>query len=115
MAPAKEVQHLVPGTAARPGDIFLRHWSKGKDAALDVTVTSPLAATNVQGAATTAGASLSKAFERKVRSAREACRGQGLVFIPLAMETLGGLHEVVVDQVKQLGSALARRTGQEDK
>ena len=44
LAPAKEERHLLPGTAARPGDVFIRRWADGKDAALDVTVTSSLAA-----------------------------------------------------------------------
>ena len=41
----------------------------------------------------------------------EGCRGAGLVFLPLPMETLGGWHEETVCQVKRLGSALARQTG----
>ena len=31
-----------------------------------------------------------------------------------AVETLGGLHAVAVEQMKELGSALARQTGQEE-
>ena len=114
LGPTKEAPHLLPNSAARPGDIFLRHWSRGKDAALDVTITSPLAASNMQGAAEEAGSSLRKAFERKLRGAAEVCREQGLAFIPVAMETFGGLHTAAIDQLKQLGVALARRTGQED-
>ena len=44
----------------------------------------------------------------------EGCRLAGLVFIPLPVETLGGWHEETVTQVKRLGSALARHTGQEE-
>ena len=36
------------------------------------------------------------------------------MFIPVAAETLGGLHDVAVDQVKRLGAALSRQTGQEE-
>ena len=42
------------------------------------------------------------------------CRQQGLAFVPLAMEALGGLHKVTVAQVKMLAAALARHTGQEE-
>ena len=35
-------------------------------------------------------------------------------FIPMAVETMGGWHEQTVGQVKKLGSALARQTGQDD-
>ena len=37
-----------------------------------------------------------------------------MVFIPMPVETLGGWHEQTVMQVKRLGSALARQTGQEE-
>ena len=37
---------------------------------------------------------------------------QGLVFIPLAVESLGGWHEAVVGELRKLGGALARHTGQ---
>ena len=56
-----------------------------------MTVTSPLAVSNVAGAADEAGASLTKAYQRKLRDTAEACRQEGLVFLPFAMETQGGL------------------------
>ena len=115
LAPSKEQPHLLPGTAARPGDILLRRWSNGKDAAIDVTVTGPLATSNVRGAAAQPGSSLVKAVDRKVRETAEACRQQGLVFLPFAMETLGGLHSTAVGQVKQIAAALARQTGGEER
>ena len=49
-----------------------------------------------------------------MRKAGEACRRQGIVFLPIAAEALGGWHPVAVDQVAKLGSALARQTGQEE-
>ena len=105
---------MLPGRAARPGDIFLRHWSGGKDCAWDVTVANSLAPSHVAGAATEAGSALRKACERKVNGAAEACRDQGIVFLPLAVETLGGLHKTAVQQMKRLAAALARHTGQEE-
>jgi hypothetical protein len=54
------------------------------------------------------------AYNRKMTQAGEACRTAGLVFIPMPMETLGGWHEQTVDQVRKIGSALARHTGQEE-
>ena len=42
LAPFKEAAHLLPGAAARPGDILIRSWAEGKDGALDVTVTGLL-------------------------------------------------------------------------
>lgn len=51
LGPAKEEKHLLPGSNARPGDVLIRRWANGKDGAIDVTVTSPLASSNVAGAA----------------------------------------------------------------
>ena len=76
-----------------------------------MTVTSPLSPSNVHGAAREAGKALTKAFDRKMRDTAEACRTQGLQFFPLAVETLGGFHSVACGQVKQLGQALARKKG----
>ena len=114
LGPSKEERHLLPGTVARPGDVTIRRWSNGKDGAIDVTVTSPLSRSNVAGAAAEAGASLAKACLRKVRDTAEACRREGFVFLPFAMETLGGLHSGAITQVKQLAAALARCKGSEE-
>ena len=37
---------------------------------------------------------------------------QGIAFFPLVAETFGGWHSTAQEQVKKLGSALARHTGQ---
>ena len=79
-----------------------------------MTVTGPLCSSNVADAAREPGASLSKACQRKTRETAEACRLQGLVFLPFAMETLGGLHSGAVGQVKQLAACLARCKGLEE-
>ena len=89
--------------------------SDGKDGAIDVTVTSPLASSNVAGAEAQAGASLAKACQRKVGDTADACRREGLVFLPFAMETLGGLHPGAVTQVKLLASSLARSKGSDER
>ena len=93
---------------------MIRRWSNGKNGAIDVTVTSPLASSNVAGAAAEAGASLTKACMRKTRDTADACRREGLVFLPFALETLGGFHSGAVTQVKLLASALARSRGSEE-
>ena len=111
LAPVREERHLLPGSAARPGDLLIRRWADGKDAAIDVTVTGPLARTNVAEA----GSALNKAFNRKVQGTAQACQDQGLAFLPVAMETLGGFHKVAMEQVKRIGAALARHQGSDEK
>ena len=74
---------------------------------------NPLQARLVRQAATTAGHALTTAYNRKMTQAGEACRGEGIIFVPMPMETLGGWHEATVLQVKKLASAQARQTGEE--
>ena len=81
---------------------------------MDVTVTSPLAPSNLAAAAQ-AGGALSKAYTRKVRDTAAACQQQGLIFLPIAVETLGGMHQVAIQQLKKLASALARHTGADER
>ena len=39
---------------------------------------------------------------------------QIFVFLLLALETLGGFHQVAIDQVKKIGAALARHQGSDE-
>ena len=66
------------------------------------------------GAAAKAGDALDKGVKRKLGETAEDCRREGLVFLPFAVETLGGLQQGAVTQVKLLASALARRKGLEE-
>ena len=90
------------------------NWFQGHDTGLDVTVVSPLQQALVAKAAESAGAALSHAFERKNRQAFEECRAQGIHFIPLPVETLGGWHPQAVSVIRKLGRQLARQTGKDD-
>ena len=54
------------------------------------------------------------AYGNKVRGAGEACRRQGIAFLPMVVESFGGWHEVAEREVRKLGAALARHTGQEE-
>ena len=81
---------------------------------MDVTVVNPLQARMVDQAAAHAGHSLTVRFNDKMTKHGEACRRAGMVFIPLVVETLGGWEEQAEAQIKRLGAALARQTGQEE-
>ena len=93
LAPRKEESALLPGTNARPADVLIPHWTGGKDTALDVTVVSPLLADRLDSSITTPGYTLTMAFNNKCRDYLEPCEREGLCFIPLPVETLGGWHE----------------------
>ena len=106
----KEGRALLPGTDKRPADIFIPHWAGGLDAALDVTVTHPLQDATRAGAATTAGFALNKAYDRKVAAVGELCQQQGIAFIPIVAESLGGWHPSAVEQATQ-GQSLPLKAG----
>ena len=54
------------------------------------------------------------AYENKCRVTEELCREQGIAFIPIVAESLGGWHQVAMEQFRKLRSALARHKGQEE-
>ena len=112
--PVKEGRFLLPGNDRRPADVFLPNWAAGRDAALDITVINPLQQATVAEAAATPGHSLNFAVERKMRGAYEECDRQGVSFIPLAFESLGGWHKTAVQEVKKIAQAMARQTGREE-
>ena len=114
LAPAKEGRFLLPGEGGRPADVLIPGWAGGKDAAIDVTVINPLQDSVVDEAAATPGHALSVAHQRKLDKSWEACHHQGIVFLPLAVESLGAWHPSAISEVKKMGSALARHTGEEE-
>jgi hypothetical protein len=114
LGPTRDGRFLLQGADRRPADVLIPHWTGGRDTALDVTVINPLQVAMVARAAITPGHALTVAYERKMRGAAEECRRQGIVFLPLAAESLGGWHKVAVAEARKLGAALARHTGQEE-
>ena len=114
LGPVKEGRFLLPGADRRPADVLIPHWTGGQDTALDVTVTSSLQAATVDRESIEPGYALNLAHDRKLRAAQEDCRRQGLTFVPLAVEALGGWHPLAETQVRKLGSCLALHSGQDD-
>ena len=101
--PTRESRFLLPGQDRRPADIFIPSWAGGLDAAIDVTVVTA-----------TPGHALSFRYNTKMAGSAEDCRKEGIKFLPVVIETLGGWHQGAVEQVKKLASAKARHSGQED-
>jgi hypothetical protein len=115
LGPTREGRFLLPGNDRRPADLFLPNWTGGRDSALDVTVTHPLRPTVVERAAAEPGYAAEAAFKRKMADSAEDCLREGIVFLPLAVESLGGWHPVAIQQGDKLASALARHTGEEER
>ena len=108
--PVKEGRFLLPGCDRRPADVFVPNWAEGRDAAFDITVINPLQQATVAQAAETPGHSLDFAFDRKMRGTADECDRQGVAFVPLAFESLGGWHRTAEKHVKKLAQAVARQT-----
>ena len=114
LAPSKEAPGLVPGSHARPADVFLPSWSLGRPAALDVHVISPLHVLTVADAALTPGHALQVGVQRKLASNLSACRSSGTDFVPLVAETLGGLAEYTISAITYISRAIADRSSSPD-
>ena len=112
LGPTREGRFLLPGADRRPADVMVPNWVGGRDAALDVTVVHPFQGATLARAATEPGHALDFAYERKLRGTWEDCERQGIAFLPIVAESMGGWHATAVREVKKLGSALARHTGQ---
>ena len=104
---------LIPESRSRPADIYLPNWSRGKPAALDVTVISTMQPLTLKGAASTSGYALEVAEERKMAAHAEDCRAAGVHFIPLVLESVGGWGWDLIKTVKSLGRLQAQRLGSE--
>ena len=112
--PTKEGRYLLPGNNRRPADIYLPGWAAGLDAALDVTVVNPLQDATVERAAVTPGHALQYRYNAKMASAAEECQAQGIAFLPLVVESLGGWDDSAVREMKKIASALARSSGEDE-
>ena len=102
------------GEGGKPADVFIPRHAGGKDSALDVTVVNPLQAALVAQAAETPGHALAVAHKRKLDKSWQPCHEQGIVFLPLAVESLGAWHKTAISEIKKLGSSLARHRGEDE-
>ena len=75
LGPVKEGRFLLPGNDRRPADVLVPNWTGGKDAAMDVKVTTPIKVTSMPGASNTAGFALDHAHKGKL----EALKGKQCV------------------------------------
>ena len=94
---------MILNSQCRPADVFLPSWKGGRPAALDVTVVSTMQQATIQGAASTQGHALMVGQARKLAAHGDACQAVGVFFIPLVLETLGGMSASAVNTLACLG------------
>ena len=114
LGPTKKNRFLLPGQDRRPADVFIPCWAEGLDAALDVTVVNPLQGATLAEAAATPGYALEWRYKKKMDGAFEDCQREGIRFLPIVAEILGGWHKVAVMEIRKLASAQARHTGKRE-
>jgi len=113
LAPAKEQSALLPGSQAKPADVFIPGWANGRDAALDVTVVSSLQTEMVRRAAAEVGSAAGRRHGEKMSKYFEDCDREGIKFFPVVVEALGGWHEDAASLITRLARQLASHTGKE--
>ena len=91
----------------RPADILIAGWDRGKPAALDLTITSPLCSVILGESCYQAGAAALAAETRKLHSNGPKCQELGWSCIPLAVETYGNWGKQAHDTFSRLASFLA--------
>ena len=92
-------------------DIFLPNCCLGHPAALDVTVISILQSATCTGEANIQGFTLQVGEQRKMAVHNEACKAEGVSFIPLVAKSLGSWSEEALHNITRIGCLLGQRTG----
>ena len=75
---------------------------------------NPLQAALVQRASQEGGSAVEHAHRSKCLKYEERCAAEGITFLPLAVDTLGGWHPAALDTINRLGRQVARNVGRED-
>ena len=92
---------------SRPVDVLVHGWDRGKPAAFDVTVASPLTPVTLNNASTSVGAAAYAAELRKHVANDTRCQELGWTCIPLAVETYGNWGKEAQSVFSRLASLLA--------
>ena len=111
LAPRKEVPSLIPGSQHRPADVYLPCWKGGRPVALDITVISTMQQSTIQPAADNQVHALLVAETRIFGTHGPACQAAGIPFIPLAIETQGGLSDATAEIISGIGRLIGQRFG----
>ena len=91
----------------RPADVLVLNWERGKHAALDITVTSPLIPSILTAASLSEGAAAEEAEAMKHKANDPKCSELGWVCIPLAVEMYGNWGREAQTTFSRLASHLA--------
>ena len=105
---------LILNSQSRPADVYIANWVDGRKMALDVSVVSPTQDAILHRAADSAAAAIEMRKSTKMRAHFDNCRGQGITFQPLVVETFGGWDVEAVKLLKDIARLDARRWAKND-
>lgn len=93
-----EKKYQIEGSNEKPGDITVQQYHRGfASSAFDVTISHPLQKKYIQVAMEEGGVAAQDAHDKKLQKSLAVCGREGLHFVPLAWESLGGATETVHD------------------
>ena len=90
--------------------VFIRNWTSGKTKALDITATNALQAATVAGCAEDGAYAVKEVVSRKQRKYAASCEAEGLIYVPVAIDTFGSWHSLALETIGRLSQELARAT-----
>ena len=93
----------------RPADVLVQNWSRGRPAAFDICVTSPLNTLTLSEAGVCAGAAAQAGEVRKHSANDDKCGDLGWFCVPLVTETYGAWGAEAKACFSQLASRLSIR------
>jgi hypothetical protein len=107
-----EKKNQVAGSTKKPGDISVQQYHRGfATSAFDVTITHPLQKKFLTVAMEEPGVVAQEAHDRKLLKSLDVCQKEGIHFVPLAWETLGGATDTVHSTVRKWTDLEASRGG----
>ena len=108
LSPLKEAR-LVANSQSRPGNIFLQNW-RGRQTAFDVAVTSPLSQSSLPRSSISPGAAIASMKSHKLNKHFRPCQANGVLFVPLVVETLGGWDAEAVTHLRAIAKQASARS-----
>ena len=109
----RENPPLLPGSAARPADIFIPDFVPPKAACLDFAVTHPQQSNIIKCASVCTGAAAAQ-YEEAVKDMKfgAACEAAGLVLVPMVVETYGRWGERSAEAFQLVSKACASQASE---
>ena len=101
------LDHSPDTLGRRPADVLIKGWEGDTDMCLDVSVVNPATDSAIRRWPESATKDME---DKKIRESAALCRQNGLLFLPVVMETYGGLGPKAMVAVRRLGKALAQAT-----